>query len=259
MATTFYYDSVDSLNTTVDDVTYNAAGGGGPTISSSTVLTNEERANDGSITTAVTSWGQNDGLQFNLGSAKAVNFIAIYFNAEETDDVVLVYDSAATGVIVDDVSSSPIEGTFSVGWNITEFNSATYRYWTIIADDANGLVGITEIFLGTKLTLPVEPTASIQQPHDFGTEFAKAYGNNEYVKSNHDVIGTIVLDFEFLTAANVTSIKAFADSVTDRYPFIYSEDAVTGPYRYCRMIQPIQFTEVLANIWSCQITLHELL
>ena len=68
-----------------------------------------------------------------------------------------------------------------------------------------------------------------------------------------------VTDFEFLTAANVTSIKAFADSVTDRYPFIYSEDAVTGPYRYCRMIQPIQFTEVLANIWSCQITLHELL
>ena len=81
MAQKFYYDSVDILNATLNDGT--VALNGSESFSDSSSLISEERAVDQSISTVITGWEENDALQFNLGSAKAVDFMAVYFNLAE--------------------------------------------------------------------------------------------------------------------------------------------------------------------------------
>ena len=97
MAKTFYYDSVGLLESTLNDGTF--APITNPTFSDASTITNEERAVDQSISTAMTSFGINDALQFNLGSAKAIDFIGVNFTASDTDNLELWYDTAASGVL----------------------------------------------------------------------------------------------------------------------------------------------------------------
>ena len=78
MAKSFYYPVNELASATLTDGTFNAD----DPFSSDDVLTNEERATDQSIGAAITSWSDtNDSLRFNLGSAVAIDFIALYFSS----------------------------------------------------------------------------------------------------------------------------------------------------------------------------------
>ena len=68
-----------------------------------------------------------------------------------------------------------------------------------------------------------------------------------------------------MTAAQKTELETFANTVTDRVPFIYCEDGTvitvnnfTGPLHYVKLARPLKFKTVLPDIYSCQIVMKEL-
>ena len=61
-----------------------------------------------------------------------------------------------------------------------------------------------------------------------------------------------------MTSANKTSLETFANTVTDREPFIYSEDDTTGPFYWVRLVRPLTFRQVAPDIYSTQLVLRQL-
>lgn len=247
MAATIYYDNVSSRSATLTD------GTGASSFSSSDSLTNEERATDGDIAQTIGSYALNDALQFNLGSAIDLDFAAIYFTTATSNDVKVRRGSssgtyhATANTLADAV----------VGWNIRTLSSGAYQYRTFVATQGT-LDGVSEIFMGNALTLPIAPTANIITEHKFGTEEVKAHGANRYYISKHDNYKILSLSFDHMTAANKTSILAFSNTVTNRKPFIYSEDSTTGPFHWVRLVRPLTFRMVTPDIFSCQMVMREL-
>ena len=252
MAKTFYYDSVDILNSTLNDGTVTYSGTEG--FNDGTTLTNEERAVDQSVSTTITAWAENDALQFNLGSAKAVDFIAVYFNAAEADDIRLSYDNASSGQTAADIDSF---SSCSVGWNVDEFLSQSYQYWIVSALTAGGLVGITEIILGAKLAFTVNPDIGIGEQEIYGTDIQRSIGGVEYGTKSHEPISTISMNFSFISSTFKTSLQSFEAEVQDFKKFVYSEDGTTGPFHYVRLDGPIKFTEIAHTVFSASLTLRE--
>ena len=71
MAKSFYYPVNELASATLDDGTFlNVA------FTNASALTNELRAVDQSIGTAVSGWTQNDGFRIDLGAAVACDFLA---------------------------------------------------------------------------------------------------------------------------------------------------------------------------------------
>jgi hypothetical protein len=255
MAKTFYYDSVGLLESTINDGSV-SLGGAGYNFSDGTTLTNEEYAVDQNITNAVTAWAQNDALSFDLGSAKAVDFVALYFNAAEGDDIKFDYDSAATGD--PDGTAATITDAFSANaWEVVEFTEATKRYWRLIATSAGGLVGLTEISFGKKLAFDFNPDIGISESEMLGAETARSIGGVEYSLKRHDPIKTIGLTFSSISSSFKTSLQSMQDEVQNYKKFIYSEDGTTGAFHYVRLGGPIDFTEVAYQRYSCSIILVE--
>ena len=224
MAKTFYYDSVDIINSTLNDGT--VAHSGTEIFSDGTTLTNEERAVDQSVSTAITAWAVNDALQFDLGSAKSVDFIAVYFNAAEADDIRLSYDNASSGQTAADIDAF---SSCSVGWNVDEFSSQSYQYWIVG-------IGSQEIY---------------------GTDIQRAIGGVDYGTNSHEPISTISMNFSFISSAFKTSLQSFEAEVQDFKKFVYSEDGTTGPFHYVRLDGPIKFTEIAHTVFSASLTLRE--
>ena len=253
MAATIYYDNLNSRTATLTDGTIDNTSVTGP-FSSSDALTNEERANDGGISEVVSGWAIDDALQFNFGSGISPNFCAIYSTVATSNEIRINRGFHATNLvgIWNTVSS------LSVGWNIAPLTIASYQYWYINSRDGN-LTGISEVFFGEKLAFPVEPTANIITAHNFGTEEVKALGSNRFYFSKHDNYKIITLKLDHLTSANKTSLETFANTVTNREPFIYSEDDTTGPFHWVRLVKPLQFKTVLPDIYSTQLVLRELI
>jgi len=252
MAKTFYYDSVGLLESTINDCTVTFTGTEG--FNEAASLTNEERAVDQSISTAITDWEENDGLQFDFGDAKAVDFMAVYFNAAEADDIRLSYDNASSGQAAADID---VFSSCSVGWNVAEFGSQSYQYWIVSALTAGGLVGITEIILGAKLAFTVNPDIGIGEQEIFGTGVQRSIGGVEYAIKKHDPISTISMNFSHISSAFKSSLQSMEAQVTNYKKFIYSEDGTTGPFHYVRLDGPIKFTEVAHTIFSASLTLRE--
>ncbi len=249
MAATIYYDNVNSYSATLND------GGGSGSFSDSDTLTNEERATDEDITLAIGGWINSEGLQFDFGSANEVDFCAIYSTVATGNDITVYRATAATGAFH---GTTNVLSDVAVGWNIRTLSSGSYR-WRSVWATTGALTGITEIFFGNKLELPLEPTANIATAHKFGTEEVKAHGANRYYISKHDNYKILTLSFDHMTAANKTSILAFSDTVTDRKPFIYSEDNATGPFHWVKLVRPLTFRMVAPDIWSCQMVMRELI
>ena len=84
MAKTFYYDSGGLLEATINDGTYSGTGW-----SDGATMTNEERLVDQSIATAVTAFDNTDALKITFPTSTALDFIALYFSAAETDNISL--------------------------------------------------------------------------------------------------------------------------------------------------------------------------
>ena len=148
MAKAFYYDSVGLLESTTTD------GSGTDTdadnlfvFTPSSTLVNEQFIIDQNITNAVTGWAQNEGISFNLGSSKPVDFLALFFNADEGDNLVFEHDTAATGESTARVLTVT-ETITANNWLIKEFTEVSKQYWRIFAVSSGGLVGFTEVLFG---------------------------------------------------------------------------------------------------------------
>lgn len=249
MASAIYYDSIGSRTATLTDGTTTSG-----SFTSSNVLSDELRATDGSITDVVGGWAVNEGLQFNFGGTVSPNFCAIYSTVATSNDIRIQRDNSATGAfngITNDITD------ISIGWNIRTLTVLPMQYWTINSI-VGSLTGISEVFFGEKLSFPVEPTANIITAHNFGTEEVKALGSNRFYFSKHNNYKTITLKLDHLTSANKTSLETFANIVTNREPFIYSEDDTTGPFHWVRLVRPLTFKTVLPDIFSCQVVMREL-
>ena len=97
MAREFIYDNVGFSEATVEDGTVSGTTFN-PTPDS---VTNEERANDMSISTTFTSFGLNDALRFDVGSDNAstnVNVIAFYLTSGNSNDIKLYASSSPTNI-----------------------------------------------------------------------------------------------------------------------------------------------------------------
>ena len=249
MAQKFYYDSVDILNATLNDGT--VALNGSESFSDSSSLISEERAVDQSISTVITGWEENDALQFNLGSAKAVDFMAVYFNLAESDDIRLSYDDSASGAVAADID---VFTSCVVGWNVAEFSEQTYRYWIVSAKTAGGLVGITEIILGSKLEFEHNPDIGITEVDTFGTTTNKSMGGQEYGVKIHEPIADYSLSFGSISSTFKSNLISMQDDVQDFKKFIWYDETT---YHWVKLVNPIQFTEVSSQRYSASISLRQ--
>ena len=249
MAATIYYDNLESRSATLTDGTT-----GSSSFSSSNVLSEELRATDGNITDVIGGWAVNEGLQFDFGSIVNPTFCAIYSTVATSNDIRIQRDDAATGTfngLANDISD------IVVGWNIRTLTEHKMRYWTINST-VGDLTGISEIFFGNPLELPVQPTANIITRHTLGSEEIQAHGANRYYFNKHSNYKELTLSLDHMTSANKSSLETFANTVTDREPFIYSEDGTTGPYHWVRLVRPLTFRTVAPDIFSCQVVMREL-
>jgi len=254
MAKTFYYDSVGLLESTINDGTYANPSGGVYTFSDAATITNEERAVDQSITTAMTSFAVNDALQFNLGSAKAVDFIGVNFTAVDTDNLELWYDTSSSGAL--EAKSVAMTASFPVGWTFSEFTSAAKQYWTLVA--INGTItGLSEVIIGSKLAFEVNPDIGIAEQEIFGTDINTSIGGVEYAVKRHDPKSTISMNFGNISETFKNNLQTFESHVQNYKKFIYSEDGTTGNFHYVRLDAPIQFQEVAFQRYSASLILRE--
>ena len=254
MAKTFYYDSVDLLDATLNDGTYANPSGGVYTFADGATITNEERAIDQSISTAMTSFAVNDALQFNLGSAKAVDFIGVNFTAIDTDNLELWHDTSASGAL--EAKSVAMTATFPIGWTFSEFTSSAKQYWTLVA--INGTItGLSEVIIGSKLAFEVNPDVGIGEQSIFGTDINTSIGGNEYAIKRHEPKSTISMNFSNISETFKNSLQTFESHVQNYKKFIYSEDGTTGDFHYVRLDAPIQFTEVAYQRFSASLSLRK--
>jgi hypothetical protein len=251
MAKTFYYDSVGLLESSINDGTKTS---GPDDFSDASTITNESRIIDQNISLASTDWANTDALQFDLGSAKTVNFLALYFNATEGDDVSLYYSTASdtiTGTAVD------ITDEISSGWTVSAFSNQSKRYWILASESGGGITGLTEAIIGGKLEFEMNPDVGIGEQEIYGTSLVRSLGGAEYANKLHDPISTISMNFSNVSSTFKDSLQSMEAQVTDYKKFIYSEDGTTGPFHYVRLDGPISYSEVAYQRYSASFTLRE--
>ena len=118
------YDNAGFTEATITDGSYssNTYSDGGDTI------TNEERINDQSISTQITSYAGTDAISIDFGSVVTVDSISIYMNAAETDDIYLARSSDGTN----GTTIASLTTNFNANsWQVNSFSESTYRYFML--------------------------------------------------------------------------------------------------------------------------------
>ena len=254
MAKTFYYDSVDLLESAIIEASATGGAGNVTSISAGDTLTTPEASTDQSLATSVGSFAQNDVLQYNLGSAKAVDFLAVYFSSEETDDIDLEFDTASDGY--SEGESLDLDTTFSVGWTVSEFSEQTKRYWRIISRTGD-ITGLSQVILGKKLAFEINPDIGISEIEEFGTDVNTSIGGVEYAIKRHEPKSTFSMNFSNISQTFKNNLQSMEAQVQNYKKFIYSEDGTSGAFHYVRLESPIQFEEVAYQRYSASFTLRE--
>ena len=242
MAKTFYYDSVGLLESTIAEGSYSTGTGNVVSFSAGESIVNPEATIDQSLLVAPTGWANTEIAQYTLDSAKAVDFLAVYFNVEETDDIDFEFDSASSGV--SDGESVGATDTFSKGWTVFEFTEQTKQYWRIISKSAGGIVGLTEIIFGKKLQFEVNPEIGIAEVEEFNTSVNTSIGGVEYAVKTGSPRSNITFEFSSISRTFKDSLQSMEAEVQDYKKFIYSENGTSGPFHYVRLKSPIQIKEV---------------
>ena len=263
MAKSFIYDSIGfseaplKAGTVAEDFagsyTYTAA---------EAQITNEHRATDMSIGSAITSFDSNDAIRFDLGSGTSgtANVIAVHFNGAENSEFELYAGDEPSALGNDTLVSTVFSVSSSGGWNIFTFTETTIdsnsRWWHFVST-LETIENITEIIIGTKYDFDINFDLSNKIGEEFGTDIVTSYGGNEYSNKRHEPKTTWDWNWSFLTSSQRTSLDDLNSTVQDHKKFIYSEDGTTGPFHYVRMTKPMNFTEVASSIYSTSVSLRE--
>ncbi len=246
MAKAFYFDSVGLLEATVNDGTLSSSN-----FSDANTMTNEERLVDQSIASAVSGFGNTDAFKITFSSNTALDFVALYFSAAETDNISF-NRAVATNTYA---SVANISDDFVAGWNITEFSSASSENW--ILSPTGDVANLTEMIVGAKLEFEVNPDVGISEVETFGTTLNTSIGGIEYAVKRHEPKTNITFNFGNISETFKNSLQSMESAVQNHKKFIYSEDGTTGAFHYVRLASPIQFTEVSFNRFSASISLIE--
>ena len=250
MAHKLLFDNVSTRSATLNDgaVSFNSETEV-YSFADGTTITNEDRATDRNFTNAMTDFASGDGLQFDFGSAKSIDFVALYFNAAETDSIRIHYDSAATGN-TNDINA--FTDDYAVGWNIRAFTSASARYWTVEA--ASGTVdGITEIFFGSALELPIAGDGiTIEKPYN--SFISSTYNNTEFSNKIDTELRKWTLQLPIVTESHKTSLESLQSDYSNLFTFVYYDES---EYHTVRLAKPLTFNQVATNTYSTTLTLQE--
>jgi hypothetical protein len=250
MAHKLLFDNVSTRSATLNDGTvsfnsetevYSFADG--------TTITNEDRVIDRNFTNAITNFASGDALQFDFGSAKTIDFVALYFNAAETDSIRIHYDDAATG---NTTEFNAFTDNYAVGWNIRTFTSTSARYWIVGA--ASGTVdGITEIFFGSALELPVDG-AGITIDKPYNSFIGSTYNNTEFSNKIDTELREWTLQLPIITESDKTDLELLISDYSNLYTFVYYDES---EYHTVRLARPLTFNQVATNTYSTNIRLRE--
>ena len=246
MAKTFYYDSGGLLEATINDGTLSSG-----SFSDGTTMTNEDRLVDQSIATAVTDYGNTDAFKVTFSASTALDFVALYFSAAETDNI--SFNRAVAPNTYSSVAN--ISTDFVAGWNVTEFSSASSENW--ILSPTGDVANLTEMITGSKLAFEVQPDVGIGEQEIFGADVQTSIGGVEYATKKHEPKSTFSFNFSNISQTFKNNLQTFEQSVQNYKKFIYSEDGTTGPFHYVRLDSPIQFAEVAFERYSASFTLRE--
>tara|TARA_R110000744_G_scaffold110434_1_gene208311 strand:+ start:4627 stop:5376 length:750 start_codon:yes stop_codon:yes gene_type:complete len=246
MARSFIYDNIGFSESTVEDGTVSST----TFDPAPTSVTNEERANDMSISTPFTSFAANDALRFNVGSSKTANCIALYYTSDHGHDFKVYAAASATSM-----GTAVLNHTASIlaGWNIIDFTSSAGQYWFL--QSTTGVIDdITEVIIGSKYTFAVNPELKATTGEAFGTDIMTSYGGNEYANKRHEPKTTWDWNWSHILSTQKTALESLNASVQDWKKFIYYDDT---NYHYVRMTKPVTFTEVAPNIYNANMSLRE--
>jgi hypothetical protein len=262
MAHKLYFDNVGTSSATLNDGILiegvDEAPNGVMSFADAATLTNESRAIDRNTTLDVTSWGstsgdngedRNDALQFDFGASKAIDFVALFFNAAETDSLRVSHDDASTGAVT---LLSNQTANFTTKWNVRSFTQASNRYWYVEATSGT-LAGVTEIFFGTALDLPIDGN-SITTTKPFNSFTASSYNNTEYSNKIDTELSEWKIQIPLLTSSDKSSLESLQANYKSLYTFVYYDES---EYYTVRLAKPLVFNQVATNVFSTTLHLQE--
>jgi len=249
MAKYFIYDNVGFSEATVTDGTVS-----GTTFSSSSSVTNEDRANDMSISTAFTSFGTDDALRFNVGSANAstnADRIALYFTSAHGHDMKVYAGSSTTAM-----GSALVNKTdnWVAGWNELSFSETSGQY-KFIHSTTGTIDDITEVMVGKKLSLTnIELTGTEGKIH--GNKVITSQGGVEYSNKRHDGKRFWNFDLKFVSSTYKTSLDTMRNALYGSHKkFLYYDSSA---FYYVRMSEnSLIFKEIAYGVYDTSIKLTE--
>ena len=252
MAHRLYFDDVDTIGAALKDGTITISGSHDEirTFASASTLTNYSYATDNNLTTAITGWGDTDALRFNLGSAKAVNFAALYFTAAED---VSIEVHAHTHLVGEQSETKTRHTDFTAGWNIISMTAEwTYRYWTVSAKGAT-IDNLTQIFFSHGLDLPISGDGiTIEKPYN--SFVGSTYNNTEFSNKIDTELRKWTIQLPIVTDSDKTSLETLMSVHKNTRSFVYYDES---SFYSVRLAKPLTFNQVATNTYSTTITLQE--
>ena len=249
MAKYFIYDNCGFSEATTADGTVS-----GTTFSASSSITNEERANDMSISTTFTSFGANDALRFDVGTSNAstnCDRAALYFTSAHGQDMKAYSASSATAMGTALVNKTD---NWVAGWNELSFSDASGRY-KFIQSTTGTIDDITEVIIGEKLSLTnIELTGS--EGINYSNDRIVSYDGYEYSNQRHSGKRFWNFDLKLISSTYKTSLETMREAVDGaRYKFLYYDGSA---YYYVRMSDDsLRFKEVAYGVYDTSIKLTE--
>jgi len=249
MAKYFIYNNAGFSGATVTDGTVS-----GTTFSSSGSVTNEDRVNDMSISTAFTSFGANDALRFDVFSANAsinADRISLYFTSAHGHDMKVYSGSSATAMGTALVNKTD---NWVVGWNELSF-SATSGQYKFIHSTTGTIDDITEVIFGVKLSL-TNADLNGTEGINYGNDMIISDGGEQYSNQRHGGKRFWNFDLRYCSSAYKTSLETMRDSVKGaHYKFLYYDGSA---YYYVKMSDDsLRFKEISYGVYDTSIKLTE--
>lgn len=259
MAKTFYYDDKDMLGLTLTEGAFGISGGV-LAFSAGNTTSNQERLNDQSTATAISSFSNvnssgGDAIVIPFGTNRKIDFIAVYMSAAEAHDLKFAKEGSTDNEF-DEITDAHFTSTFSVGWALKEFTevvSDNYMIYTFNGD----IEYLTEVIVGSRLAFEVNPDIGIGEVESFNTEVNTSIGGVEYAVKMGNPRTTLSMEFSSISSTFKDKLQSMQEEVQDYKKFIYSEDGTTGPFHYVRLDSPISFKEVSYQRHSASLTLVE--